>query len=599
MPIRSSVPLAALLCAGLALSVSCVRGSSTEAGEGEDAPIVKIADLTASGSSVKTVSDSRAQAVNSPVHWELSQEASLTYATLLLDQSIRNDSLAGVLEAADIFMRLNPAAQALTEAGAWLLFNKELDAARRVLEQAASKQPRELSLHLLLAETWLEGGDTAKALSIMEDFQRRWPESDQARQEVGILLLKSQRYADAHAMFRSLPVRLRSPYVRYCHARALIMLQRPDEAAVELAEAVRTSPDFLEAWSELARAYELSGQPAKARPIFNRLITSEPENFEYRLRALGLELAAKQPAKALDMARGGPDNPGFLLNAVSLFMDAAYYKEAETLLDGLLLSNDPPPDDVWLMRAGLAFEARHDVAEALSWLDRITPGSSVLNRAYRFRIQILFNSKDDAGVLDSLHKAQSLFPDDREFILMEAHFYITRNTADKALPLIEGAVQRAPEDIDLLFSYGTVLDSLQRKPEALDIMERILRLDPNFYQALNFVGYTIADKAAPTSTDLARALDLLHRAASLAPDKAYILDSLAWAQYKAGEFSQAWQTIRKAVALPNSNEADIWEHYGDIANALNNKVEARRGWKQALQFEPGAPEKLEKKIASE
>lgn len=595
MPIRSTFSLVALLCAGLALNVSCVRGSGSETAEdNKNGDFVTVAELNSTAPP--------AQVTGSSVNWQLSTEASLTYATLLLDQSIRNDDLAGVLEAADLFMRLNPTAQSLAEAGAWLLFNKQIESSRQVLEQAIIKQPRDLSLHLLLAETWLETGDTEKALSIMQEFQKRWPDSDQARQEVAILLLKSQRYADADALFSSLPERLRSAYVRYCHARALIMLQRPDQAALQLAAAVKASPDFLEAWSELARAYEMSGQPNKARPIFNRLITTEPENMDFRLRALELELNAKQPGKALEMALGGPNHPGFLLNVISVFMDTAFYKEAETLLDSLILSNDPPPDDVWLMRAGLAFEARNDINEALGWLDRIDPSSSVLNRAYRFRVQILFNSKNDAGVVEALRTAQSLFPDDHEFILMEAHFYISRDKADKALPLIESVLQRSPEDIDILFSYGTVLDSLQRKDDAVGVMERILGLNPEYYQALNFVGYTIADKSpsgAPITPDLIRALDLLHRAVSLAPDKAYILDSLAWAQYKAGEFSKAWQTIRKAVSLPNSDEADIWEHYGDIAKALNNKTEAKRGWKRAMEFAPLAPEKIMQKLAGE
>lgn len=566
--------LAALLCMGIVLNSSCVRGGSPDA--------------------------------FAPVQWELSTEARLNYATLLLDQSIRHDDSEGVLEAAATFLELAPLPRPMGEAAAWLMATKRLSEARMLLEKAVARSPDDLLLHLLLAETWLEEDMPANGVAIMEAYQQRHPKSDQVRQELGILLLKSKRYAEAEAQFRALPDNLRVPYVRYCHARALIMLQKPVEAVRELEVAVKVQPDFLEGWSDLARAHELAGHPDRARTVYKRLMVADPENMDYRLRAVGLEILANRPKAALEIARNSSDAQGFQITAATMFMEEKRYTEAEVLLDQLSLSLPPEqtPDEVWLLRAGLAFESQNDAEQALEWLARITPGSRSMERALRYRAQIHFASGNDAGVLETLSQARSIFPDEREFMLMEVHFHLTRQAPQQARPLLENMLERYPEDTDVLFAYGSVLDEMKQKSQALEVMERIIRLDKNHYQALNYVGYTLATDAGSdpqassekSHRDLVRALELLRQANSLAPDRAYIMDSLAWALYRSGELAEALKIIRHTVKLPDSDEWEIWDHYGDIAHANGQRDEARRAWKKALSFNPEKRTIIEAKI---
>lgn len=566
---RSPLSLAALLCAGLVLNASCVRGGG------------------------------RHESVAALIPWEMSAEARLNYAALLMDQSIRHDNTAGVLEAAETFLQLAPLPRPLSEAAAWLMAVKRPADARAMLEKAVAHSPNDLLLHLLLAETWLEEDNPAKGVEIMQTYQQRHPDSDQARQELGILLLKTMRYAEADAQFRALPEALRVPYVRYCHARTLLMLHKPADAVRELTQAVKTQPDFIDGWSELARAHEMAGKPDRAREVYRRLMNMEPENLDFRLRAVGLELIVNRPDKALELTRTGPAAQGFQLTAATMFMEEKRYKEAETVLEHLVLglSPDSIPDEVWLLRAGIAFEGHEDVEQALAWLERITPGSRSLERALRYRVQIYFASGNDAAVMETITRARAIFPDEREFMLMEVHFHLTRQEPAKALPLLESILARFPEDTDILFTTGSVLDEMGRKAEAMDLMERILRLNQNHYQALNYVGYTLtcnADKSV--STDIVRALEMLQRANALAPNKAYIMDSLAWALYRSGDHAEALRVIRRTVKQPDSDEWEIWDHYGDIAKAAGQTDEARRAWKKALGLNPPKPGGIEIKL---
>jgi len=89
----------------------------------------------------------------------------------------------------------------------------------------------------------------------------------------------------------------------------------------------------------------------------------------------------------------------------------------------------------------------------------------------------------------------------------------------------------------------------------------------------------------------------LTRAVELAPDLAYILDSLAWAQYRLGKFDAAWESVTKVVSMENSEDPTIWEHYGDIAAALGKAEEARKGYARALELKPKNADSIRERLS--
>ena len=137
-----------------------------------------------------------------------------------------------------------------------------------------------------------------------------------------------------------------------------------------------------------------------------------------------------------------------------------------------------------------------------------------------------------------------------------------------------------------------LLDSLGKRDEAMKVMQGIIASHPEHYQALNYVGYSLAVQGK----DLEHALELLQRADRLAPDQFFIVDSLAWALFRLGRTEEALQNIRRAVALVPSPEAEILEHYGDIAAAAGQKEEARKAYEQALKLKPANAESLRQRL---
>lgn len=147
----------------------------------------------------------------------------------------------------------------------------------------------------------------------------------------------------------------------------------------------------------------------------------------------------------------------------------------------------------------------------------------------------------------------------------------------------------------MAFLLGSLLDESGDKKEAFKVMEHILTLHPDNHQALNYVGYTLADE----NRELERALALLVKADELSPDQAYIVDSLAWALYRLDKNEEALIQIRRAVKLDENADASIWEHYGDIASKAGLKDEARNAYQKALDLKPDNADALRQRLSKQ
>ena len=101
-------------------------------------------------------------------------------------------------------------------------------------------------------------------------------------------------------------------------------------------------------------------------------------------------------------------------------------------------------------------------------------------------------------------------------------------------------------------------------------MESTLKLDPKHADALNYLGYTYADR----DMKISEAVELTQRAVSLKPDNGYYVDSLAWALFKMGRLDAARAEIIKAATLVKDDPV-IYEHLGEINMKQNLRHEAK------------------------
>ena len=109
-------------------------------------------------------------------------------------------------------------------------------------------------------------------------------------------------------------------------------------------------------------------------------------------------------------------------------------------------------------------------------------------------------------------------------------------------------------------------------------MQQVLELQPDHAEALNFIGYTWADK----NMNLEKALEYITRAAELKPDNGFIIDSLGWVYYRLGKFHKAVKELQRSLEL-EPEDPNIYEHLGDVYHSLNKIPQALENYKRAYE----------------
>ena len=146
--------------------------------------------------------------------------------------------------------------------------------------------------------------------------------------------------------------------------------------------------------------------------------------------------------------------------------------------------------------------------------------------------------------------------------------------------LIDG-IKIAPQEISLHYALGVIYEKTNRLPESVKEMELVLAIDPDNAEALNFIGYSYADRGM----NLDEAEKMIVRALKIKPENGYMIDSLGWVHFKKNQFSSAEKYLEKALKLL-PDDVNVIEHLGDVYVKLNKTKEAQEMYNRALKIDP-------------
>ena len=145
-----------------------------------------------------------------------------------------------------------------------------------------------------------------------------------------------------------------------------------------------------------------------------------------------------------------------------------------------------------------------------------------------------------------------------------------------------------PEATGLLYEKGVVLERRGDSAGALAAMLELLRLDPDYAEALNFVAYSYAEQGER----LDEALQMARRALQL-KNEGHVIDTLGWVYFKMGRLEEARRELEKAAKLLDDDPV-VLEHLGDVYRALGLNARARTTYNHALELAPDAASVREK-----
>jgi len=119
-----------------------------------------------------------------------------------------------------------------------------------------------------------------------------------------------------------------------------------------------------------------------------------------------------------------------------------------------------------------------------------------------------------------------------------------------------------------------------------------LQLAPDSPETLNYLGYMWAEHGMK----LDQAKEYISKALKQDPKNAAYLDSMAWVLYQSHQPQSALDYALKALQNSPEEDATLYDHIGDIYNALGQKDKARQAWNKSVSLE--ANDTVRKKIES-
>ena len=173
---------------------------------------------------------------------------------------------------------------------------------------------------------------------------------------------------------------------------------------------------------------------------------------------------------------------------------------------------------------------------------------------------------DAVGFLERAIGARRSEPD-AAFVLADVYEEAKRyDDAIKAVTALGGA---APVDDAVAFRLAAAYEAADRVPDAERVFRAILTRDPLHANALNFLGYMLADRGLR----VAEALTLIDRALVAEPGNPAYLDSRGWALFKLGRAADAEEPLRRATTALRGSSV-IQSHYAEVLATLGKSQEA-------------------------
>jgi tetratricopeptide (TPR) repeat protein len=162
-----------------------------------------------------------------------------------------------------------------------------------------------------------------------------------------------------------------------------------------------------------------------------------------------------------------------------------------------------------------------------------------------------------------------------DYYLIEAEILADKLAKDEVFDFYAAALKTYPGNTELLYSRGVFSANVDLVDRAERDLRAVLAKKPKHADALNALGYTLADQ-----TDrYQEALGLISQAHQLKPDSAAIVDSLGWVYYRLGNLPEARKYL--ALALELQNDDEIAAHLGEVLWVSGEKEQARKVWEKA------------------
>jgi putative PEP-CTERM system TPR-repeat lipoprotein len=416
-----------------------------------------------------------------------------------------------------------------------------------LLEQAAAAKSGDPRVVMELASGYLVAGEVDKAIDLIKSLPESDTQGGYQREYLLMLALVSKGQNEA-ALDRARELsrtRGYDPTIRNLVAGLYASLGKPDEARAELEAALKSDPNDVATYLNLARLDASQGKTDAAEANLRTVLEKDPQNLTATLAMSGVA-ATKRDTKEMQrwLDKANADHPASPIAKLAL---AQFY-----------------------LQSGDSAKARAVADEAA----KLAPDNSAVAATQGLAAM---SARDGEAAISSFERAVQLAPGNMQNRLNLARAYSLAQDPDKAQATLDEALQREPDNFMVLTRAATTALAAGKFDAGQQYVDRMVKLQPE-----SPVTLAVQGDLAMRAGEFSKALDFYQRAATRAPS-----GLLAITQFVAGQ--------RAGVANPEKPVVDwLQAHPSDVMARL-----ALGEYKQAGGDFGGAVKEYEAALATQ
>lgn len=487
-------------------------------------------------------------------------------------------------------------------------YTHAMRAAKLSRQPAAAERATLLALHANLplkaikaAQLWIElSPDSLKAHQIASLLYAKTGEPNKIIHHLEeVVRIANQNGQDGYLQATAIAEKAGTPEQSLMLIRQIIPLDSDDPDALyalsltasrarqySLAEdsikrALQIKPGWPKGVLLLSRTLILQNKKSEGLQIMAQAVSNASENNELRLAYARILIENQQLDGAIEqfeiLAKAIPDNAEFIYALGILSTELKRFDSAKGYFLRLISLEKKQGEANYHL--GVIAEFLDDPDTAYKYY-RVVDGVNQADARIRMA-KILAKQKQLDKARELLQQLRINSPQhDLKLRLIEAELLRDAKQYAIAHELYSQALEQYKDDTDLLYARALNAAELRRVDILEQDLNRILQQDPDHVDALNALGYTLADQ-----TDrFQEAYAYIKQALELKPNNPAILDSMGWVSFRMGHFEEALKYLQKAAEI--SPDAEIASHLGEVLWHLNRRSQALKVWSEADAQDP-------------
>jgi tetratricopeptide (TPR) repeat protein len=448
----------------------------------------------------------------------------------------------------------------------------------------ASKYPKSVPIRLMYARILTDKKDFTKASQIASDLTKTNGGDPEVQVLNAVLMMNTGKADDALALLKKATKDSPNNY------QTQLLLGRVANTKGDFAQAqsafqaaAKLQPASLDAAAGVATVAVENKDSSTLTDVAEKTIQAHPNLVQgYMWRGTAEAMKGSYDRAEADFQTAlkyQPNNPSVYLELAEIRKTQGKASEARAMFEKVhqIQPEDPRPI-AELMQLDLVAK-QPDKAKALVEESIAKyPNNGVF---YAQLAQLQLMSRDFNGALQNAQKSMQLTPSYFDAVKLYTEAEVALGQLDPAIGTWQKWVNDHPNDANGNQILATLTDAKGDQAKAKQLYQKTLQLNPDDFVAANNLAYLMIE----TGDNADVALSLAQTARRLRPDNPETADTLAWAYFTKGNYSQARDLLEDAIK-EQPNDASMQYHLGMTYSKLDDKSDAVSHLKKAASIDP-------------